>query len=71
MCKELISKTRCICGHVIDEPGVLIEFDGCGKCNVKKGQSSQMGQSTKKVPCDDCQVSQKWIKNDSNKWVKN
>lgn len=47
MCKELISKTRYICGHVIDKPGTLIPWDGCGGCGQKTGSSSQMGQSNK------------------------
>lgn len=67
MCQELISQTKMLCGHKIDSPGIKIP---CGNnCGDYKPNHS-IGMTTKKIPCDDCIVSAKWVKNANGKWVR-
>ena len=67
MCQELIAQTKMVCGDKIDSPGAKIPCkDECGE--YKPNYS--IGVTTKKVLCDDCIASRKWVKDANNKWIR-
>lgn len=69
MCKELISSTKFLCQHVLDQPSTLIEWEDCGSCGEKKAGPEYLGQTTKREPCEDCKENGAYVKDESGKWV--
>lgn len=69
MFQLLIHRRRYRCGDFSDEPGVLVELNGCNNCGQQQGQSF-LGQTTLKDPCPDCVESRRWYKNKEGKWMK-
>ncbi|KAK2469516.1 hypothetical protein H9L39_18787 [Fusarium oxysporum f. sp. albedinis] len=69
MCKEIIAKTKFICGDGLDQPGFKVPWENCGGCGQVRS-TEYLGQTTKKEPCDDCKDNKKWIQNSSGVWVK-
>lgn len=69
MCKELISKTKFLCTHILDQPSTLVEWMDCGNCGEKKAGPECLGQTTKREPCEDCKDGI-YVKDGSGKWVK-
>lgn len=67
MCYQLlITHTKMLCGCTIDALPMKVYTE----CKCEKHQSTgSLGSTTKKVPCDDCIASAKWVKNAENKWV--
>jgi hypothetical protein len=50
MCEELIARIKhSHYGHVIDQPGILKEYEKCGRCGKVK-HTSNLGQTTKRDP---------------------
>lgn len=60
MCQELIAQRKHVCRDVVDEPAVVLEWNGCGNCGqIVKTQ--YLGGTTLRTPCDDCQDSGAWV----------
>ncbi len=70
MCKGMVPSVKYVCQHVIrDQPITLIEWEKCGNCGVMKVGPEYFGQSTKRVPCDDCIAKDAWVKDAQGKWI--
>ncbi|KFY05242.1 hypothetical protein O988_00154 [Pseudogymnoascus sp. VKM F-3808] len=68
MCQRLMERVVHRCQHVIDSPGSVIEYNGCGKCGTVQ-KTTWLAQTTKRDPCPDCIDNGVWIKV-QGKWVK-
>lgn len=55
------------CGHLGDEPPMVIPYRGCGQCgNIQ--YTSHLGRTTLKSPCDGCVQSGAWVRYDGQ-WM--
>lgn len=60
MCKEIIQDRRYMCRHrIVDEPSVVLPWDGCGGCGEIKTTQKQ-GRSTLRELCENCKEDGSW-----------
>lgn len=67
MCTQTMTQTKMRCGHRIDGEGTkMVCPERCGRYTT----NWSFGVTTRRCPCDDCQVNGLWVKDDKGKWTK-